>query len=169
MGTRRTRVFVTSIILVMVGASYWGYAAVAADESPPEFGIMPDEDRARVPDFVAVSDGKGGIAGYAENALLDGSALLPTSPTEAAEWAEVEGIIVRVFDLNGRHIGYFATDHTFIDEAKKDELMAAGFRYFEGHEPTTSNAQATRLTPTPAETVSPSTLPPTPTTSVDGP
>ena len=129
------------ILVVTVGVIV---ATSASDPPPPrpEMGLDPGSD-GDVPRFVAVSDGAGGIAGYAEVDLMDGRSEVPASPAEALEGNRFRGLIVRVFDLQGHVVGYFASEDArrlegtdgFVGERTKDDLVAKGWRYVEGDEP----------------------------------
>lgn len=122
-----------------------GFAVISgASGSPrerPVFGLDPGGD-VPTPEFAAVSDGHGGIAGYSEVAIMDGTDSMPASPEEALRLTSGPGIVFRVFDIDGKVVGYFASrSHTsdyqggFIDAAEKDALVAEGWRYIKGSTP----------------------------------
>lgn len=105
----------------------------------PMFGITPDiEDDDLLPQFIAVCGPAGGTAGYIDaDVFEDGDELTPTTPGEWRSYSErVKGEMHEVFDTRAAVVGYFASAHGFVDEARKDQLSAEGFRLLRGRTPT---------------------------------
>lgn len=126
--------FVALAAVVTLGAG--GAIAVNANEppSPPEYGLVPEDQQAMSPRFVAVSNGRGGIAGYAEASLLDGTGDLPANPAEAVARSREGGTVIRVFSQTGEVVGYWGSGGAgFIDESAKANLVAEGWRYIAGN------------------------------------
>jgi hypothetical protein len=146
-------------VCVLFGLAVGGILAVTdrSRDERPEFGIDAGDPR-RLPRYVAVSDGRRGIAGYAEAALMDGN--WATTPEQMARLAQAEGVIVPVYDRSARVVGYFASQGRgspgdgrptfdsplrevppsppsgFISNATKDDLVARGYLYLPGTPPT---------------------------------
>ncbi len=96
------------------------------------------EDEDLLPEFVAVCGHGRDIAGYIDADLHEDDRFRPRNPDEAVEYMRVvKGELEEVFDTEGRLVGYFATGrHGFVDEARKEELIAEGYRVFRGRTPT---------------------------------
>jgi hypothetical protein len=111
----------------------------------PMFGITPViEDDDLLPQFIAVCVPGDGTAGYVDaDVFEDGDDLTPTTPEEWIAYSEtVKGEIHEVFDTRAAVVGYFATTHGFVDEARKDQLLTEGFRLLRGRTPTPQGSDA---------------------------
>ena len=107
------------------------------------FGITPMiEEDDLLPQFIAVCGPTEGTAGYIDaDVFEDGDDLTPTTPDEWIAYSEtVKGEIHEVFDTSATVIGYFATQNGFVDEARKDQLLAEGYRLMRGRTPTPRGA-----------------------------
>lgn len=138
---------------------------VMASASPnrgevPEYGL--DLGKGQAPRYVAVSDGRGGVAGYAELALMQGTDVV-TAEQQRARSAAV-GIVIPVYDTAANIVGYFPSQPSdfvisggstsdelvirpdgnrgldalpsgFVSAEVRDELVDAGFLYVAGSKP----------------------------------
>ncbi|HWJ62318.1 MAG TPA: hypothetical protein VNS19_10135 [Acidimicrobiales bacterium] len=106
--------------------------------SRPVFGLSPEPGSDEpAPAFSAVTDGAGGIAGYVNTELFESGGPQPDTPEEAVAFTKsIKGNIYEVFDTKGEIVGYFASEgHGFVDEAEKDRLLEAGFRFLRSAKP----------------------------------
>ena len=154
-----TRVVLACVASIAVAGGVTVASGASGSPERPVFGTDPGEGGEK-PLYVAVSDGRGGIAGYAELALMDGSATPASSPAAAAK-DHAAGTIVPVFDRDARLVGYFASQEVdieeaqttapasalappadpsektgFVDERGKDALLGAGWVLLQGTAPT---------------------------------
>lgn len=118
--------------LVAVGAISIGGVVVAQSGSDNvTFGTVPNEEsRNGTPDYSAVSDHDGNIAGYVHTETFESGGVDHLNPSEALEYAATTaGTIYEVFSTEGELVGYFATGiHGFIDNEQKDALVLEGFQ-----------------------------------------
>lgn len=100
------KVVASSVIVVALVVGAFAMISAASNSERPEFGLDP-KDGGPVPEYVAVSDGEGGVAGYAELALMDGTGV--DSQDEMARLSGASGMIVPVYDKSAQIVGYFAS------------------------------------------------------------
>lgn len=148
--------------LGLAGAlSLGGFLALSAsaEDQRPQFGL--DTEDGPSPRYVAVSDGKGGIAGYVELALLEGPDASTPQEVAASAQAQAPGLVIPVYDTSARVVGYFASQTSdfagtgvegddlipnspladqdlpsgFVSTDVRDDLVEKGFLYVAGSPP----------------------------------
>lgn len=131
---KRSRVILASAcIMVCVGGGALAVSA-ASTPDPKQFGREPTNQSDARPKYTAVSDGKGGIAGYVETALLDGAGDMPASPEEAVRTSGTPRLFA-VYDTAGVVVGYWGDAIGFVGSDRKPELEREGWRYIPGTPP----------------------------------
>ena len=112
-------------------------ATSGAAQPPPLYGVTPVSGSGEpVPQYVAVSDQTGNLAGYVHAGLFESGGPQPKNPAEAAEWANTfKGSIYEVFDDSGAIVGYFASRVGFVHGAEKDALVMEGYRFLTAPRP----------------------------------